>query len=504
MRKHDQSHVANLLLRTEARVAIGTGHVMRCLALAQAWEDAGGRAIFAMAQATPAIEERLRSEAFEVARVGAQVGTVADAEETAELAHRRSASWVVVDGYEFGAEYQVSLKNRGMKVLFIDDNGHAGHYSADLVLNQNAYAREELYPNRELTTKLMLGPRFALLRRDFTAWRGWKREIPLVARKVLVTMGGSDPDNVTQRVVETILSERDFDMTIVIGGSNPHLAKLREFAGDCSPVRLVENAANMPELIANADLAVAGAGTTSWEMCFLGLPALLIVLADNQQRIADELGKRGIALNLGGASDIAPSMIGAQLRSIADSPAIRQEMSERGRALVDGVGAERVVCALKTDSLSIRPAQDEDCKLLWEWANDPVVRASAFSSQMIRWDEHVEWFRGKLNNWNCRILVCLDASAVPVGQIRFEKHGVSDADLDITVDGRLRGLGFGGRLISLGANWAFEEWGLTRLNAFVKPENVASAKAFERAGFESMETVIVKGQTAIHYVRTAK
>jgi UDP-2,4-diacetamido-2,4,6-trideoxy-beta-L-altropyranose hydrolase len=495
--------VADLVLRTEASVAVGTGHVMRCLALAQAWGDAGGRVIFAMARTTPAVEERLRNEGFEVARVDTQVGSIADAEETADLAQKRGASWVVVDGYEFGAEYQASLKSRRMKVLFIDDNGHAGRYSADLVLNQNIHASEELYRSRETSTKLLLGPRFALLRRDFTAWRGWKREIPLVARKVLVTMGGSDPDNVTLRVVETILSERDFDMTIVVGGSNPHLAKLREFAGDCGAIRLVENAANMPELIANADLAVAGAGTTSWEMCFLGLPALLIVLADNQQRIADELSKRGIALNLG-ASDIALSMIAAQLRSIADSPAIRQEMSDRGRALVDGRGAERVVSVLKKDSLSIRLAQDEDCKLLWDWANDPVVRASAFSSQMIGWDEHVEWFRGKLNDRNCRILVCLDASAVPVGQIRFEKHGVSDANLDIAVDGRLRGLGFAARLIDLGADWAFEEWGLTRLNAFVKPENVASAKAFERAGFNRMENVVVKGQTALHYLRTAK
>ena len=499
-----KSGVADLVLRTDASVAIGTGHVMRCLALAQAWEDAGGRAIFAMAQATPAVEGRLRNEGFEVARVSAQVGSATDAEETADLAQQRGASWVVVDGYEFGAEYQASLKNRGLKVLFIDDNGHAAYYSADLVLNQNAHTSEDLYRSRELSTKLLLGPRFALLRREFTAWRGWKREIPVVARKVLVTMGGSDPDNVTQRVIETILSERDFDMTIAVGGSNPHLAKLRELAGGCSAVRLVENASNMPELIANADVAVAGAGITSWEMCFLGLPALLIVLADNQQGIANELGKQGIVVNLGRASDLTASTFAAQLRRIADSPAARQEMSERGRALVDGRGAERVVSVLQRDSLSIRLVQDEDCKLLWEWANDPVVRASAFSSQMIRWEEHVEWFRRKLNDQNCRILVCLDTSGVPVGQIRFEKHGASDANLDITVDGRLRGLGFAGRLIDLGADWAFEEWNLTRLNAFVKPENIASAKAFERAGFKRMESVVVKGQTALHYLRTAK
>src|SRR5271169_5127044 len=180
-----------LLFRADATVTSGTGHVMRCLALAQAWHDGGGRAVFAMADATPAVEERLQSEGFEVTRLVVRVGSVADAEETAKLAHQHNASWAVVDGYGFGAEYQANLKSRGLKVLFIDDNGHAGHYSADLVLNQNVYAEEAPYRSRGLSTKLLLGPRFAMLRREFAAWREWRRENPAIVRKVLVTMGGS-------------------------------------------------------------------------------------------------------------------------------------------------------------------------------------------------------------------------------------------------------------------------------------------------------------------------
>jgi UDP-2,4-diacetamido-2,4,6-trideoxy-beta-L-altropyranose hydrolase len=494
-----------LLVRCDASVAIGTGHAMRCLALSQAWQDAGGSAVFAMAQATPATEERLQRESVGVARLKAEPGSADDVQETIALARGKQASWVVVDGYGFGANYQAGLKSAGLKVLFIDDNGHAGHYSADLVLNQNAHANDGFYPSRDASTRLLLGPRFAMLRREFTSWREWKRENTAIARKVLVTMGGSDPDNLTQRVVEAVLPEGDFEMTVVAGGSNPHLAKLHQLVSSSGrAVRLLENASNMPELMANADLAVAGAGTTSWEMCFLGLPALLIVLAENQLGVADELTKQGIAKSLGRGSDLAPSTIAAQLRSLAGSAEVRQEMSQRGRALVDGRGAERVVRAMKRDALSIRLAEAGDCKLLWEWANDPAVRASAFSSETIPWEEHVAWFRGKLEDPECRILVALDASAVPAGQIRFNKRGPGEADVDITVDGRLRGLGYASVLIDLGANWAFTEWGLMQLNAFVKPENVASAKAFERAGFQCKETVTLKGQAASHYVRTAK
>jgi UDP-2,4-diacetamido-2,4,6-trideoxy-beta-L-altropyranose hydrolase len=478
-----------LLIRADASLAIGTGHVMRCLALAQAWRDAGEDAIFAMAEATLAVEDRLRGEGFEVARTAVGVGSADDAEETSRLAREHGASWAVVDGYRFGAEFQARLKNSSLKVLFIDDYGHARHYSADLVLNQNAHAREAFYPSRDASTRLLLGPRFAMLRHEFTSWRGWKREIPAVARRVLVTMGGSDPDNVTELVVNAILKAGGFEATIVAGGSNPHLARLREFAGQSdSTVRLVENASNMPELIARADVAVAGAGTTSWEMCFLGLPALLIVLADNQEGVAEELGKNGVMVNLGRAHDLTPITIATQLQRLADSPVIRREMSERGRALVDGRGAERVVSAMKGEALSIRPVEERDCKLLWEWANDPVVRASAFSSEPIPWNEHVAWFRAKLNDRNCVMFVALNASAVPVGQIRFDKRGVSDSGINIDIDG------------------AAHERGARQFHALVKTENVASGKAFEKAGFKAAETMMVKGQTATHYVyvRAAK
>jgi len=335
----------NLLLRTEASVAIGTGHVMRCLALAQAWCDAGGRAMFAMAEATPAVEERLRKEGFEVVRVAVRVGSTADAEGTANLALLHAASWVVVDGYEFGAEYQAGLKSHGLKVLFIDDNGHAGRYSADLVLNQNAHADESLYQRREHSTKLLLGPRFALLRREFAPWREWKREIPAIARNVLVTMGGSDPDNFTRTAVDGLRAAKGkIQIRILAGGSNPHVAALEGLrAGAEDSIELVRDATNMPEQMSWADLAVAGAGSTCLEMCFMGLPALLIDLAENQTPIANEFAWRGTAYYLGNSKTLTPDRIGTETRRSLDSVVERIAMSQRGRELVDGAGAERVV-----------------------------------------------------------------------------------------------------------------------------------------------------------------
>jgi UDP-2,4-diacetamido-2,4,6-trideoxy-beta-L-altropyranose hydrolase len=339
-------------MRADAGIAMGTGHAMRCFALAQAWQDAGGRAVFAMAEATPAIEDRLQRESIEVARLKAEPGSADDPQETIALARRKRARWVVVDGYCFGVGYQAALKRAGLKVLFIDDNGHAGHYSADLVLNQNAHANEAFYPSRDASTRLLLGPRFAMLRREFTEWRGWNRDIPAVARRVLVTMGGSDPDNVTERVVRAILAEPGVNATVVVGGSNPRLPKLRALVvGAQKDVQLVENVTNMPELMANSDVAISGAGTTGLEMCFLGLPALLIVLADNQRSAAEELSRRGAAINLGEMNlgegvETSPRVLAEQLAGLLASPARRKTMSETGRNLVDGLGVERVVAKL--------------------------------------------------------------------------------------------------------------------------------------------------------------
>lgn len=146
-----------VVFRVDASTQIGTGHVMRCLALAQPRQDTQGQPIFIMANPIPALEERLKSEGMKVVHLAAEPGSLADAQETAALAHQFEANWVVVDGYQFGSEYQKTIKISGLSLLFIDDYGHAEHYYADFVLNQNISADEQWYQHREPCTKLLLG-----------------------------------------------------------------------------------------------------------------------------------------------------------------------------------------------------------------------------------------------------------------------------------------------------------------------------------------------------------
>lgn len=338
-----------LLIRVDASARGGTGHVMRCVALAQAWEHAGGKIFFAQAEATPAIEQRLRTEGFEALRVNATPASTDDATQTIRFAREHNASWIVADGYHFDAGYQRHIKEAGLKLLFLDDYGHAKHYWADYVLNQNLSADPKLYSSREPHTQLLLGTKYVLLRKEFEKWRDWKRTIPPGARKVLVTLGGSDPDNVTGKVLDALSQEKnkELECVVVVGGSNAHLESLR--AAICHPpsaIRLVVDATNMPELMAWADVAVAAGGTTSWELAFMGLPAIVLVLAQNQRENAERLGKIGATLNLGLHAEVSAKQIAKALRLLLEDCPSRAAMSERGQELVDGRGADRVIATV--------------------------------------------------------------------------------------------------------------------------------------------------------------
>jgi UDP-2,4-diacetamido-2,4,6-trideoxy-beta-L-altropyranose hydrolase len=491
-----------LVVRADTSVAIGTGHVMRCLALAQAWRDAAGRVVFATNDLSPGIEQLLRSEQVEIVKFNSTPGSAQDASQLEELSRAHHADWVVVDGYQFSAEYQRKLKDAGLKVLFIDDNGHATHYFANLVLNQNAHACQDRYESRTPQTRLLLGPRFALLRREFQAWRQWKREMGPVARKVLVTMGGSDPENITAIVIRALqmASIESLEAKVVVGAANPNIESSERAAGQSQrDISVLRNVTNMPELMAWADVAISGAGSTCWEMCLLGLPAILIDLAENQRTVAKELDRRGIAVHLGSVGDVTPEKIASKLRWLLDSIETRTALSMRARELVDGKGAERVVSAMRGEILRLRRAEESDCRLLWEWANDPVVRAASFSSEYIPWEHHQDWFGAKLADPNAVLYLAANPDNVSIGQVRYQVQGPR-AQLSVSLAPEFRGKGYGNRIIAMATEELFRTTNVATIDAYVKPANEPSLQLFLRAGFKQQDAQTIHGQQAVHFI----
>jgi UDP-2,4-diacetamido-2,4,6-trideoxy-beta-L-altropyranose hydrolase len=338
-----------LFFRADASTQIGSGHVMRCLALAQAWQDAAGKAIFLMATDAPAVEAHLQVERIEVQHLQVVPGSIEDAKETANSVSQVGAKWVVLDGYHFDAEYQRILKDSGFKLLCIDDCGHAEHYYADLILNQNISADEHLYVSREPYSQLLLGTGYTLLRREFSQWQGWQRETPSVARKILVTLGGSDPNNATFKVILALqqVEIEGLEVIVVVGGSNPHYEQLQT-AVQMSPfpIFLKRNVTNMPELMAWADLAIAAGGSTNWELAFMGLPSIAIILADNQRGIAETLDRQRVVVNLGWYESVTVSAIKEAIEHLSAETQNRLQMTAIGQKVVDGDGVTRVISAI--------------------------------------------------------------------------------------------------------------------------------------------------------------
>ncbi len=336
-----------LVIRADGGAQIGFGHVMRCLALGQAWQKAGGSVAFVGAASSPGLEARIGSAGMEFARIDAPPGSGADSEATIQIAKEMAAGWVAIDGYHFGAEHQRALKDGGLRVLAFDDYGHAGHYFADFVLNQNISADPKLYPLRDPKTRLLLGSRYVQLRSEFLGWREWERKISDEATRVLVTMGGEDRDNVAGKVLAALelLEELKLESRVVVGGACPHWAELQGRASGRA-VELIRDPSGMAELMAWADVAISAAGSATWELAFMGVPSLLVSLADNQRAVAETMGRQGIAENLGWHEDVAAGAIGDALRELAGCRERRSRMSARGRALIDGHGSERVVAAM--------------------------------------------------------------------------------------------------------------------------------------------------------------
>jgi len=470
---------------------------MRCLALAQAWQEKGGK-VHVRGRMPDGLRTRLVGEGVELVEVEKEGGTPSDARATAACAEEIGASWIVVDGYHFGAAYQRNLREAGHRVLFIDDYGHADRYEADLVLNQNIDAKEGLYADRAEHTDLLLGPTFALLRKEFWPWREPRREIRSEAEHILVTLGGADPDNVTTEAVKALgsLEASGVRATAVIGGSNSHENAIRAAAKSAGvPIDVRQNVDDMAELMADSDIAVSAGGSTCWELAFMGIPNVVIILAENQKGIARGLDEAGTGVNLGWHKNVSTSETESALGTLLRNERKRHQMAEKAQTLVDGWGTKRVVSST-THELWIRTVQEQDCELLWRWANDPKVRENAYNSDPIPWEDHKEWFEKKLENDSSKIYVAEVGSDL-IGQIRFDLEEAV-AVVDVSVAESKRGKGYGIKLIERGTRRFLKESGVERVDAYVKANNNASRRAFEKAGYAFKEETEKKGYRSYH------
>ena len=479
-----------LIIRADASTRIGTGHIMRCIALAQAWQDRGGDVTFLSYCDSETLRQRIIDEDFDFIPIEKPHPEPYDLSSTLKVlsAMRYDLSatcpWLVLDGYHFTPNYQKVIRENGYRLLVIDDMAHIDHYHADILLNQNIHASSLRY-SCDMDTVKLLGCEYVLLRREFLKYKNWKREIPEKARKILVTMGGGDPDNVTLKVIKALnsLNDSDIEVKIVAGPMNPNINSLeKKLHNSPYALGLLSRASNMPELMAWADIAISAGGSTCWELAFMGLPSLIITVADNQIEIAEGLQQACAEIHLGWHDEITPNSIAETLQKMLYNNERMEDISENGQRLVDGSGGKRILRSMLVSEMQIQLVKEENCELLWKWANDPKTRSASFHSNPIAWEQHCQWFTDKLNSSDCIIYLVSINQNNPFGQVRFDIKK-NTAVISLSIAKEFRGLGMSSEMIKRACIQFFRENKIQTVQALIKEKNMISISAFKKAGF---------------------
>lgn len=335
-----------LLVRADASTERGVGHVMRCMALADAWQLAGGQALFAIAAGGAALEQRIRSRGAEAAPIEAEPGSERDAAITLEFAERRNAEWLLVDGYHFNASYLRMLAIGTHRLLLIADGEEVPHCRCDICVDPSPGEIDKTRFGFDEEPELLLGPSFALLRREFPEYSRPPKSFPDSARSILISLGGGDSRNVTLQVLRAVeeIKDQKLELTVVAGPSNPHRQSLEAAVGRSRHSgKVVSDAPNMPELMARADLAITAGGGTCYELCFMQVPMVMVTTADNQQQPVSALASEGVGIAAGGADSLDAEKLSGLLRDVIDDRERRTELAEKASRLVDGKGAQRIV-----------------------------------------------------------------------------------------------------------------------------------------------------------------
>lgn len=335
-----------LLMRADATAQGGTGHVMRQLGLGQAWLRQGGRAVLHSAGLDEALSVRVRAAGIEVVPMTELPGTTADAVATRSLARAVGADAVLVDGYGFSPHFLQQLREPGRLLACIDDFG-VPDLPVDVVVRPNAGAAA---PADHPWRALLAGTPFTPVRQDFRDAPRPTRRFDHAPLHLLLTFGGSDPARMTLRALAAALhlaQENPLRLTVLLGPCHPDIATVVDLARASPTARVLHDVQDMPALLADVDLACTAAGTTCWELATLGVPMLLVPVADNQAVVVRGITAAGAGIALPPAEALDDAMLQAGLRRfLAAGAETHAAWSAAGMRLIDGHGADRIVAAI--------------------------------------------------------------------------------------------------------------------------------------------------------------
>lgn len=495
--------VMRVAIRVDASAAIGTGHIKRCLSLAQALSESGAEIRFVCRHIDtvaarlmnmgvhaehwlPAPAEALTPQPDAPPHAAwAGVPQAQDATETTLALSEWRPDWVVVDHYAFDARWHRAVRDAlGCRLLVIDDTADRA-LDADALLDHNwAPDHRAKYAGR-LTREpqWLCGLRFALLSAAYRQAPRYCFHDPV--RSAGVFMGGTDPGGISGRALAACRSAGFSGLVEVVSTSaNPQLPALREACALDGRAALTLDHPDLATFFARHDLQIGAGGGAAWERCCIGAPSVVVAFADNQNAVVKALGSLGAAV----ASSPDAVHISNSVRALIEKPELRRNMAALSRELVDGYGTLRVAIALLGSKVLLTPAKQSDAKIAFPWRNAAITRRFFRDPRKLTLSEHIAWWSQALSRADRNLLIAR-LGRVNVGVLRLDWDAERpQAEVSIYLDPNYAGLGLGKHMLRELSLWVQASTpDPKRLVAEIHPDNLASRRAFESAGYRRLD-----------------
>lgn len=483
-----------IAFRTDSSNDIGTGHVMRCLSLADVLRERGAECIFITMETPGNLIAAIRACGHEVVELPATTSTHIE-NETIDAALSikgligKKIDWIVVDHYQLGSDWEIAMTPHCKKILVIDDLINRPH-TCDLLLNQNhgcdPHSYADLLPSH---CQVLAGANYALLRPQFYASRttGQSRTAEGRLKHIVVTMGGIDIGNASSKILETLAQcdlDADCKISVVLRTASPWQAEA-ELLATAMPYQtnILYNVTDMAELMAGCDLAITAAGTTLWELCCLGIPMIAVITADNQLHSATTLQTNGGLLLIDN-----PSLLAAELPmriQQCQQQSLRQSLSTTASSVTDGYGTHRVAEALSASAMeacTVRAMTPTDLETVLTWRNHPDTRQHMRTRHAIDKHEHASWFARSSQDPAQRLLI-VEENGIPFGFVRLSNVAQgSCAEWGFYVAPGMP-TGSGKKLGKAALDFAFDSLAISQMIGTVFPENMRSIHFHKSLGF---------------------
>lgn len=489
---------------------------MRCLTLADELKRRGGQIRFVSRHIPVHMIDTLRSRGHEFVQLDStQCGVATDAlvhshwlgvsqaqdsEETIQALSDKDWDWLVVDHYALDARWEKVLRQVAKSILVIDDIADRQH-DCDLLLDQNFYSNMDSRYKGKIPEycRLLLGPRYALLRDEFRKIREQIKPRSGPVNRVFVFFGSVDIGNYTGCTIDALsgLDISDIHVDVVIGVQHPFREQIESACARYEFACHVQTD-KMAELMAQADLAIGAGGSATWERCCLGLPTLVIGTANNQQRQIADAAREGLIYSPDLTDDLF-HLVHRHLISFMENSFMRYAISRNDIQSVDGLGTVRVIRNLEDLTqgercetyANVRLAVDDDAILAWPWRNNEATRRYSFDPHPVKLETHLAWWKQSLSNPN-RVLLVGRLGGEDVGVIRYDLVGARQAKVSIYLKPEMTGLGIGKKLLKVSRDWLLQNHPeIDTVIAEVIPGNISSLNAFRAVGFQEQHMLLL-------------